>query len=116
MLSKTMLIGRLGNAPESKATGTSQVTRFSLATSEKRSVDGEIKEFTEWHKVVLFGKLAELAARYLKKGHKVYIEGKNQTRSWEKDGHTHYITEVIANQMQFLENKESGEVPNEFPF
>lgn len=85
----------------------SSVTNISVATSEKwkDKQTGEQKESTEWHRVAAFGKLAEIMATYLRKGSQVYIEGKLRTRKWEKDGQTHYTTEIIADQMQMLGGK-----------
>lgn len=104
-INKVILVGRLGSDPEVKAVGSGQqVARFNLATSENW-VDktGQKQERTEWHRIVLWGKLAELAGKYLSKGRQVYIEGKMQTRSWEdQQGQKKYTTEVVANTLQFL--------------
>jgi single-strand DNA-binding protein len=103
-VNKVILIGHLGKDPELKQVNTSQVCNFSLATTEKyKNKAGEKVEDTEWHQIQLWGVLAELAEKYLKKGSQVYLEGKIKTRKWEdKDGNTRYSTEVIANQMTFL--------------
>lgn len=113
-VSKTILIGNIGNDPELKAfaDGTA-VCNLSLATSEKwrDKSSGESREKTEWHRVVIVGKLAEIAAQYLSKGSKVYIEGQNRTREWEKDGVKRYTTEVIVDMrgtMQMLDGKPEG--------
>ncbi len=109
-LNKVILIGRLGSDPEKRLTGSGKpVTNFSMATTEKwQNERGESQERTEWHKVVLWNRQAEIADQYLKKGSLVYIEGSLQTRKWE-DQHqiTHYSTEVIGKQMQFLESRNS---------
>lgn len=107
-LNKVILIGRLGDAPDLKYTPTSQaVCTFSIATSETWvEKTGEKKTKTEWHRIVVWGKLAELCNQYLGKGAQVYIEGKNSTRSWDdKDGQKRYMTEVIAKTVQFLGSK-----------
>lgn len=107
-LNKVMLIGNLGKDPEVRFTASGQaVTSFSLATSEKfkDKTSGEWVERTEWHKVTLWGKLAELAGEYLSKGKTVYIEGRLQTRKYEKDGVTHYTTEIVGDKMEFLSAK-----------
>lgn len=104
-LNKVMIIGRLGSDPDLKNVGQggdSKVVRLSIATSEKWEKDGTKHEKTEWHRVVAWGKLAELCAKYLTKGREVYIEGKLQTSSYEKDGQKRYSTDIIANTVQFL--------------
>jgi single-strand DNA-binding protein len=109
MINKTILLGNLGRDPELMHTkkGT-PVCNLSVAT-EHRVKNGESWEkATEWHKVTVWGKQAELAAEYLAKGRQVYIEGRNQTDKWEKDGQTHYTTKVVAELVKFLGNKESG--------
>ncbi|PID78481.1 MAG: single-stranded DNA-binding protein [Gammaproteobacteria bacterium] len=112
-VNKAILIGNLGRDPEMRYTqdGT-PVCSFSIATSInwKDRVTGEKREKTEWHRIVSFRGLAEVCARYLKKGSKVFIEGSLQTRSYEKEGVTHYITEIVANEMTMLDSapKSSG--------
>jgi single-strand DNA-binding protein len=101
-VNKVILVGRLGQDPEVKTVGDSQVANFSVATSEKWTKDGETKEKTEWHRIVVWGKLASLCGQYLAKGREVYVEGKLQTRSWDKDGTTMYTTEIKADTVQFL--------------
>lgn len=104
-VNKVILIGRLGTDPEIRYTGSgSAVANLSLATSENwKNKDGGKEERTEWHRVVAWGKLAELAGQYLSKGRQVYIEGRIQTRSWDdKDGQKRYTTEVVATAIQFL--------------
>ena len=109
-INKVILVGNLGQDPEVKYTaGGAAVTTLSLATSEswKDKDTGTDQEKTEWHRVVLWRRLAEIAGEYLKKGSKVYIEGQLQTRKWEQDGQTRYTTEVIGRDMQFLDSRAS---------
>lgn len=124
-LNKVMLIGNLGADPEVKYTpsGTA-VTNFRIATSEKwKDKEGKVQERTEWHRIVTFGKLAEICGEYLVKGKQVYIEGRIQTRSWDdKDGNKKYMTEVVADKMQMLgspdskDNKQKGQAVEETGF
>jgi len=107
-INKVILVGNLGQDPEVKYTaGGAAVTTLSLATSEswKDKDSGQDQEKTEWHRVVLWRRLAEIAGEYLKKGSKVYIEGQLQTRKWEQDGQTRYTTEVVGRDMQFLDSR-----------
>jgi single-strand DNA-binding protein len=107
-INKVILVGNLGQDPEVKFTaGGAAVTTLSIATSEswKDKESGTEQEKTEWHRVVLWRRLAEIAGEYLKKGSKVYIEGQLQTRKWEQEGLTRYTTEVIARDMQFLDSR-----------
>ena len=107
-INKVIVLGRLGQDPEMKAVGSSTVTRLNIATSEKwTDKNGQKQERTEWHRVVVWGKLAELCAKYLAKGRLAYIEGKLQTRSWEDNGIKKYSTEIIASTVQFLDSKDS---------
>lgn len=114
-VSKTILIGNLGGDPEVRfMPNGNAVCNFSLATTEKwkDKQSGRQQERTEWHRISIFGKLAEIAGQYLRKGSKVYIEGRNQTREWEKDGIKRYTTEVIVDMrgsMQMLDGKEGGQ-------
>lgn len=111
MVNKAILVGRLGGDPEIRyTTGGDAVCNFTLATSERyTSKDGEKKESTEWHRVTVWGRLAEICGEYLEKGGLVYIEGKITTRKWEdKDGNTRYTTEVRALNLQMLGSKGSG--------
>lgn len=103
-VNKVILVGRLGTDPEVKAIGPgTNVARFSVATTENWVKDGQKQERTEWHRVVVWGKLAELCGKYLAKGRQVYLEGKLQTRSWEdQSGQKKYSTEVVASTVQFL--------------
>jgi single-strand DNA-binding protein len=116
MLNKVQVIGYLGNDPETRYTqsGTA-VTEISVATTEKwKNKDGEPQERTEWHKVVFWGKLAEIAGEYLKKGSQVYIEGSLRTRKWQdKDGQDRYSTEIRGDTMQMLGRREGGGAPRE---
>ena len=115
-VNKVIIVGNVGQDPETRYMPSgSAVTNFTLATNEKwkDKNTGEQKERTEWHKVAMFGNLAEIAAQYLKKGSQAYIEGKLRTRKWDKDGQTHYSTEIIADEMQMLGGK--GEKPEAKP-
>jgi single-strand DNA-binding protein len=104
-VNKVILIGNLGADPEVKflSNGTT-VANFRMATSENRlNKAGEKTTITEWHRIVAFGRLAEICKEYLNKGKQVYVEGKIRTRSWEdKDGNKRFTTEIVANQMQML--------------
>ena len=108
-INKVILIGNLGRDPETRYTQDQRpVTNFSVATSEswRDRNTNEQHEQTEWHNVVCFARLAEIAGEYLRKGSKVYIEGRLQTRSWEgQDGQKRYRTEVIARDMQMLDSR-----------
>tara|TARA_Y100001970_G_scaffold292871_1_gene436282 strand:- start:1016 stop:1441 length:426 start_codon:yes stop_codon:yes gene_type:complete len=112
-VNKALIIGNLGQDPEIKYTQSgSPVANLSVATSErwKDKSTGDQKEQTEWHRVVVFGRLAEIAEQYLKKGSKVFIEGKIQTRDWEdSDGRKRYTTEVVAREMTMLDSKISAD-------
>ncbi len=104
-INKVILVGTLGADPEVKYMPSGgAITNIRIATSEawKDKNTGEKKEVTEWHRITFYGRLAEIAGEYLRKGRQVYIEGRLQTRSWEKDGQKHYATEIIANEMQML--------------
>lgn len=110
-LNKVMLIGRLGQDPELKYTPSgSAVCNFSMATSESwTDKSGQKQEKTEWHRIVVWGKLAELCNQYLGKGRQAFVEGKLQTRSWDdKEGVKKYTTEVMANTVQFLDSKQAA--------
>ena len=121
MVNKVTIIGNLGKDPETRYTQNgSAVTTFSVATKErwKDKNTGEMKEQTEWHRVVAWGKLAEICGEYLSKGRQVYIDGKLQTRQWEKDGVTRYTTEIVAKYMKMLGRREDLPAPtaaDEFP-
>ena len=107
-INKVILVGNLGRDPETRYMPSGgAVTNVSIATSKgwKDKDSGEQKERTEWHRIVFFNKLAEIAGEYLKRGSKVYIEGELRTRNWEKDGQKHYTTEVVASEMQMLDSR-----------
>lgn len=106
MLNKVMIIGNLGRDPELKQ-GASAIANISVATTEKwKDKEGNKQEKTEWHRIVFFGRLAEIVGDYLKKGSKVYIEGRLQTRKWEdKEGKDRYTTEIVANEMKILDSR-----------
>jgi single-strand DNA-binding protein len=114
-LNKVQLIGNLGRDPEVRYTpnGTA-VANVSLATTStwKAKDSGERQEETEWHRVVFFGRLAEVVGEYMKKGSPMYVEGRLRTRKWDKDGQDHYSTEIVAEEMQMLGAKrEDGKTP-----
>jgi len=106
-LNKAIIIGNLGKDPELKYMPNGKaVASFSIATSQKwKDNDGNQQEKTEWHNITAFEKLAEVIGEYLRKGSKVYVEGRLQTDKWEKDGVTHYSTKIIASQMVMLGGK-----------
>ena len=111
-VNKVILVGNLGKDPETRYMPDGKaVCNFSIATSESwKDKSGEKKESTEWHRICMFGKLAEIAGEYLNKGSKVYIEGKLQTRKWQgQDGQDRYTTEIVANEMQMLDSKPSSD-------
>lgn len=105
-VNKVTLIGNLGNDPELRSTQSgSAVANITLATSEswRDKETQETKERVEWHRVIFFGRLAEVVNEYLRKGSQVYVEGRIQTRKWQdKDGNDRYTTEIVANEMQML--------------
>ena len=110
-LNKVTLIGRLGQDPEIRYTQSgSAVANANIATNDYwTDKQGEKQERTEWHRVVFFNRLAEIAAEYLKKGSQVFIEGRIQTRKWEdKDGNERWTTEIVANEMQMLGSRGGG--------
>ena len=111
-VNKVILVGNLGKDPETRYMPSgSAVTNLTLATSEswKDKQSGEQQERTEWHKIAMFGRLAEIAAEYLRKGSQVYIEGKLRTRKWQdKEGKDRYTTEIVADEMQMLGSKGGG--------
>ncbi len=107
-VNKVILVGNLGADPELKYLPSGvPVVNFSLATSESwTDKDGERQERTEWHRLVLWRKLAEIAEKYLRKGSKLYVEGKLQTRSWDdQSGQKRYTTEIVVNDMQMLDGR-----------
>ena len=111
-INKAIIIGNLGADPEVRYTpANTAVCNISVATSEqwRDKQTGEQQEKTEWHRVVLFGRLGEIAGEYLKKGSKIYLEGRIQTRKWQgQDGQDRYTTEIVANEMQMLDSRGSG--------
>ena len=116
-INKVIIVGNLGKDPERREMPSGGgVTNITLATSEtwKDKNSGEAQEKTEWHRVVFFGKLADIVAEYLRKGSKVYIEGSLKTREWEKDGIKRYTTEIVAKEMQMLDSRGQSE-PQEQP-
>lgn len=110
MLNKAMIIGHLGDDPEMRQAGEHDVANFRVATTERwKDSSGDQQEKTEWHTVVAWRALAEVCGKYLRKGSKVYVEGKLQTRPWEKDGVKRYSTEIVAMQVKFLDPKGSSD-------
>lgn len=110
-VNKVILIGRLGKDPETRyMTSGEAVTNATLATSENwKDKSGEKQEKTEWHNLVFYRRLAEIAGEYLKKGSQIYVEGKLQTRKWQtKEGQDRYTTEIVVNEMTMLGGKQSG--------
>ncbi|MGI9203211.1 MAG: single-stranded DNA-binding protein [Woeseiaceae bacterium] len=114
-VNKVIIVGNLGNDPDTKYMPSgSAVTNLSVATNEswKDKQTGEQKDRTEWHRVAMFGRLAEIAAEYLRKGSQVYIEGKLRTRKWQdQQGNDKYTTEIIADEMQMLGGRSGGGAP-----
>ncbi len=111
MLNKAILIGNLGADPEIRYTQSgTQVATFNVATSERwKGQDGQMQESTEWHRIVAFGRLAEICGEYLNKGSRVYIEGKIQTRKWQdQNGNDKYTTEIITREMKMLTPRGTG--------
>lgn len=111
-VNKAILIGNLGKDPEVRyLTSGDQICNITLATSEKYKdkASGEYKENTEWHRVVFFGKLAEICGQYLQKGKKIYVEGRIRTNKWQdKDGSDRYTTEIIGSEMKMIGGKDDG--------
>jgi single-strand DNA-binding protein len=113
-VNKVILIGNLGRDPETRyTTGGDAVTNIRIATTDTwKDKNGEKQERTEWHTVVFFGRQAEIAGEYLKKGRQVYVEGRLQTRKWQdKEGQDRYTTEIVADRMQMLGNREGSGAP-----
>lgn len=112
-VNKVILVGNLGRDPETRYMPSgAAVTNISIATSEawKDKQTGQPQERTEWHRLVLFNRLAEVAGEYLRKGSKIYVEGKLQTRKWQdKGGVDHYSTEVIVNELQMLDGRQDSQ-------
>ena len=111
-VNKAIIVGTLGQDPEMRYTANgSAVANISVATNEtwKDKATGEAQERTEWHRIVMFGKLAEIAQQYLKKGSQAYFEGRIQTRKWQDNsGNDRYSTEIVANEMQMLGSRGGG--------
>jgi len=119
-VNKVIIIGNCGNDPESRTMPNGNaVANASIATSEtwKDKNTGEKQEKTEWHRVIFFNKQAEIVTQYVKKGSKLYVEGRLQTRSWEQDGVKRYTTEIVASEFQFLDSRqepsETGNKPHQ---
>ncbi len=116
-VNKVILVGNLGKDPEVRySPNGSAVANVTIATSEswKDKTSGEKQERTEWHRIVFFGRLAEIAGEYLKKGAQIYVEGRLQTRKWQdKDGKDRYTTEIVANEMQMLGSRAGAGMPSE---
>jgi single-strand DNA-binding protein len=113
-VNKVILVGNLGRDPETRyTTGGDAVTNIRVATTDTwKDKNGEKQERTEWHTVVFFGRQAEIAGEYLKKGRQVYVEGRLQTRKWQdKEGQDRYTTEIVADRMQMLGNREGSGAP-----
>jgi single-strand DNA-binding protein len=112
-VNKVILVGNLGNDPETRYTQAgAAITNISVATSEtwKDKQTGQPQERTEWHRVVFFNRLAEIAGEYLRKGSKVYVEGSLRTRKWQdQSGQDRYTTEVVGSEMQMLDSRGSGQ-------
>lgn len=108
-LNKVLIIGNLGRDPETRfaTEGGLQITTINVATSRsyRSQASGQLVEETEWHRIVFFGKQAETIQKYLRKGSSVYVEGRLRTRKWEKDGVTHYATEIMGENFQFLDRR-----------
>ena len=119
-MQKVQVIGRLGKDPELREVGESKVVNFSIATTEKgftRQDGTKVEDHTEWFNCTAWNRLADVIAKYLKQGDLIYIEGKNRTRSYDKDGETRYVTDVIVSQMEMLGSKGGGqsEAPQQEP-
>ena len=120
-INKVIIVGRLGQDPEMKAVGQgSTVTRLNVATSESWvDKNGQKQERTEWHRIVLFNRIGEVAAQYLRKGSRVFVEGSLRTNKWQdQSGNERYTTEIIANSMQLMDSKgtggeQTGEMPED---
>ena len=118
-INKVILVGNVGNDPECREGSSGAIANLSIATSDtwKDKNTGEQQERTEWHRVVFFNRLAEVVRDYVKKGTKIYLEGRLQTRSYEQDGVQKYSTEIVANEMQMLDSKNgsASEAPQPKP-
>ena len=117
MINKVILIGRVGKEPEYTNTGSVELCKFSIATSESyKDKQGNKQELTEWHRIVIFGKQAQIADKYVSKGMLLYIEGKLKTTKYEKNGEDRYSTDIVANTFKMLERKQEGKPAEEMPF
>lgn len=117
-VNKVILVGNLGKDPEMRfAASGDAIANMTIATTENwKDKSGAKQEKTEWHKISMFGRLAEIAGEYLKKGSSVYIEGKLQTRKWQdKEGNDRYTTEIVANEMKMLGGKPDGKPADDKP-
>lgn len=113
-VNKVILVGNLGADPETRYLPSGEaVTNIRIATTDrwKDKASGEMKEATEWHRISFFGRLAEISGEYLKKGSQVYVEGSLRTRKYDKDGQTHYATEIRGDAMQMLGSRQGGGAP-----
>jgi single-strand DNA-binding protein len=113
MINQVILVGNVGADPEQRqANNGSAVTNFSIATSRRwKGTDGQMQDETDWHRIVAFGRLAEVCGQYLRKGSKVYIEGRIQTRQWDdRDGNKRYTTEIVAGEMKMLDSRQDNSV------
>lgn len=112
-VNKVIIVGNLGQDPETRTTQAGEmVTTISVATSEKwqDKQTGEVKEVTEWHRIVFYKRKAEVAAEYLRKGSKVYVEGRLKTRKWQdQNGQDRYTTEIVGDVLQMLDSRQSGD-------
>jgi len=117
-INKVILVGNLGNDPETRYTQAgAAITNVSVATSEtwKDKQTGQPQERTEWHRVVFFNRLGEIAGEYLRKGSKIYVEGSLRTRKWQdKEGMDRYTTEIVGNEMQMLDSRGAGQGGGEY--
>lgn len=112
-LNKVLIIGRLGNDPDVTMAGNSKVAKLSVATNERwRDRDGNNQERTQWHKIVVWGRSADFCENYLRKGSRVFVEGRLQTRDYEKDGQKRYITEIKAMNIQPLDGRNESQGGN----
>jgi single-strand DNA-binding protein len=110
-LNNVQLIGYLGAKPEMRILeGGVSVATFSIATNARwKNKAGEKQERTDWHRIIAYKNLAELAEKYLDKGAQIYLEGELRNRSWEKGGETHYMTEIVGNEIKFLDKKDASD-------
>ena len=112
-INKVIIVGNLGQDPDVRTTPTNEtVTTITVATSEKwqDKQTGEVKEFTEWHRIVFYKRKAEVAGEYLRKGSKVYVEGRLRTRKWQdQNGQDRYTTDIIGDVLQMLDSRQSGD-------